>query len=328
MDDIALGIGEDLDLDVVGVGHQFLDQEATVAEGGAITYTVTLGAHRSGQPALSGSIALDFATRFALWAPTARAVAVCLYSNDTRALPARQDETSGVWTLDLPGALHGQRYAYLVDVFVPGVGIVRNRATDPYSVGLTADSKRSVVLDLDNASTKPEGWDTAVRPAPLASPTDMTIYELHVRDFSIADKTVRPAWRGKYLAFTEADAAGMRHLRGLGDAGMTDVHMLPVFDIATVPERDCATPAIPAAAPDSEAQQAASSAVAAKDCFNWGYDPYHFNAPEGSYATDPDDGAGRVREFRAMVQALHAAGRRVDLNGDGCNFGDTANAAP
>ncbi len=270
----------------------------------------TLGVHRYGQPAISE----DFATRFALWAPTARAVEVCLYADRTRALPARADDSAGVWTLDLPGTLHGQRYAFLVDVFVPGVGIVRNRVTDPYSVGLTADSKRSVVLDLEHPTTKPTGWDGAARPAPLVSPTDMTIYELHVRDFSIGDKTVRPAWRGKYLAFTEADAAGMRHLRALGAAGMTDVHLLPVFDIATVPERDCATPAIPAAAPDSEAQQAASSAVAAQDCFNWGYDPYHFNAPEGSYATDPDDGAGRVREFRAMVQALHAAGLRVGMD--------------
>lgn len=272
--------------------------------------SATLGAGRYGQPQISE----DFATRFALWAPTAREVAVCVHDDDTRAFPARRDDATGVWTLDLPGAIHGEHYAYLVDVFVPGVGIVRNRVTDPYSVGLTADSKRSVVLDLDHVTTKPAGWDAAPRPMPLASATDMTIYELHVRDFSIGDDTVRPAWRGKYLAFTETGADGMRHLRSLGDAGMTDVHLLPVFDIATIPERGCVTPKIPDAAADSDAQQAATSAVAARDCFNWGYDPYHFSAPEGSYATDPDDGAGRVREFRAMVQALHAAGLRVGMD--------------
>ncbi len=272
--------------------------------------SATLGAGRYGRPEISE----DFATRFALWAPTARGVSVCVYDDDTRVFAARRDDATGVWTLDLPGTMHGRRYAYLVDVFVPGVGIVRNRVTDPYSVGLTADSKRSVVLDLDHATTKPVGWDDAPRPAPLASATDMTIYELHVRDFSIGDKTVRPAWRGKYLAFTETGAAGMRHLRALRDAGMTDVHLLPVFDIATIPELDCVTPDIPDAAPDSDVQQAATTGIAAKDCFNWGYDPYHFNAPEGSYATDPDDGAGRVREFRAMVQALHAAGLRVGMD--------------
>ena len=276
----------------------------------AAAENAALGVHRHGQPAISE----DFATRFALWAPTARAVAVCLYADSTQALPARADDTTGVWTLDMPGVMHGQRYAFLVDVFVPGIGIVRNRVTDPYSVGLTTDSRRSVVLDLDHPTTQPAGWVGASRPPALTSSTDMTIYELHVRDFSIGDRTVRPAWRGKYLAFTESDAAGMRHLRALGQAGITDVHLLPVFDIATVPERGCVTPKIPAAAPDSDAQQAASSAVAAKDCFNWGYDPYHFNAPEGSYATDADDGAGRVREFRAMVQALHAAGLRVGMD--------------
>ena len=277
--------------------------------------SATLGAGRYGRPDISE----DFATRFTLWAPTARAVAVCLYSGDTssrdtRSFPARRDDATGVWTLELPGAMHGQQYAYLVDVFVPGIGIVRNRVTDPYSVGLTADSKRSVVLDLDHVTTKPAGWDDAPRPSPLASATDMTIYELHVRDFSIGDNTVRPAWRGKYLAFTETGAAGMRHLHALREAGMTDVHLLPVFDIATIPERGCVTPNIPDAASDSDAQQVAAAAVAAKDCFNWGYDPYHFNAPEGSYATDPDDGAGRVREFRAMVQALHATGLRVGMD--------------
>lgn len=276
----------------------------------AAAESATLGAGRYGRPDISE----DFATRFALWAPTARAASVCVYGDFTRAFPSRRDAATGVWKLDLPGEMHGQRYAYLVDVFVPGVGIVRNRVTDPYSVGLTVDSKRSVVLDLDHVTTKPAGWDDAPRPAPLASATDMTIYELHVRDFSIGDRTVRPAWRGKYLAFTEAGAAGMRHLRALRDAGMTDVHLLPVFDIATVPERGCVTPEIPEATPDSDAQQAATTAVAAKDCFNWGYDPYHFNAPEGSYATDPDDGAGRVREFRAMVQALHGAGLRVGMD--------------
>ncbi len=274
----------------------------------------TLGAFRYGRPEISE----DFATRFALWAPTAHNVAVCAFAKrsgaGTELFPARRNDASGVWTLDLPGTLHGQAYAYLVDVYAPGIGIVRNRVTDPYSVALTADSKRSVVLDLDHPTTKPDGWDVAARPAPLTSNTDMSIYELHVRDFSLSDATVQPAWRGKYLGFTAQNSAGMHHLHAMAAAGMTDVHLLPVFDIATVPENGCATPRIPNAAPDSDAQQAAVAAVAGNDCFNWGYDPYHFNVPEGSYATDPDDGATRIREFRAMVQALHAAGLRVGMD--------------
>ena len=272
---------------------------------------VALGAFRTVPPAG----AEDFATRFALWAPTARAVAVCVYADRaaTRALPAHRDDATGTWTLDLPGALHGTRYAYLVDVVAPGTGVVRNRVTDPYSAALAADSARSVVLDPDAPDTKPPGWDAAPRPAPAADNVDMTVYELHVRDFSRDDATVRAPWRGKYLAFTETGSAGMRHLRALQAAGLTDVHLLPVYDFASVPERGCVVPQVPKAAPDGTAQQAAVAKTAATDCFNWGYDPWHYGAPEGSYAVQAD-GAARIREFRAMVQALHAAGLRVGMD--------------
>ena len=139
------------------------------------------------------------------------------------------------------------------------------------------------------------------------------IYELHVRDFSINDATVRPDFRGKYLAFTLDDTDGMRHLRSLAAAGITEVHLLPAFDFGSVPEQGCVTPS-PAGGPDSDLQQQAVTATSARDCFNWGYDPVHFTAPEGSYATDPADGAVRIVEFRRMVQALHRAGLRVGMD--------------
>ena len=147
----------------------------------------------------------------------------------------------------------------------------------------------------------------------MQAATDAVIYELHVRDFSVGDATVRPAYRGKYLAFTLHDTDGMRHLQALARAGVTDVHLLPVFDFGSVPEQGCVTPA-PAGTRDGETQQQAVSAVSAHDCFNWGYDPVHFTAPEGSYATDPADGAVRIVEFRRMVQALHRAGLRVGMD--------------
>lgn len=260
----------------------------------------------------------DEATRFGLWAPTARQVALCLYDGGqgaaTRVEPMRRDAATGAWSAQPAGDLRGAYYTFLVDVVVPGVGLVRNRVTDPYSVSLTADSRRSFVADLDDPALAPPGWSMRARPAPPASNVDMAVYELHVRDFSLGDATVPAPHRGKYLGFTHADSAGMRHLRGLKEAGLTDIHLLPVFDIATVPETGCLSPAIPEAAPDSEAQQAAVQGVAGRDCFNWGYDPYHFNAPEGSYATNASDGAVRIREFRAMVQALQAMGLRVGMD--------------
>ncbi len=254
-------------------------------------------------------------TRFAVWAPTAQRVLLCRHASPE--LPAvavaamHLDAATGAWRAELPGDLSGQAYRYLVDVVTPTHGRVRNLVTDPYSVALTADSRLSIVADLASPALKPKGWDAAPRPARVKAATDQVIYELHVRDFSVSDATVRPAWRGKYLAFTEGGSNGMKHLKALSKAGLTDVHLLPVFDLASIPERDCKVPTVPNAPADSEAQQAAVMAVAANDCFNWGYDPWHFNAPEGSYATDP---LQRVVEFRQMVMALHRAGLRVGMD--------------
>ncbi len=257
-------------------------------------------------------------TSFKLWAPTARQVWLCRYTTGTGpalALEAMQaQQSSGVWSLRYGDDLSGQYYRYLLDVFVPGVGIVRNRVTDPYSVSLTVDSRRSYIADLENASLKPDGWDSVNTPVKVQAQTDMVVYELHVRDFSINDPSVSSARRGKYLAFTEGQSKGMRHLSALAAAGLTDVHLLPVFDFATIAEQSCTTPAVPEAGPDSESQQASVMAGAGSDCFNWGYDPYHFNAPEGSYASNAADGAVRILEFRQMVLALHRAGLRVGMD--------------
>ncbi len=257
------------------------------------------------------------ATQFAVWAPTARQAAVCVYNKAEGAASAiaqmKFDPATGAWNASLPGDLSGRYYRYAVDVVVDGMGVVTNLVTDPYSISLSTDSRRSYIADLASPALKPPGWDGTPLPATVKAQTDMTIYELHVRDFSINDPTVRPAWRGKYMAFTEAGSKGMRHLRALAKAGLTDVHLLPVYDFGSVPEHGCVTPA-PSGTPDGETQQALVHKTAGTDCFNWGYDPFHFNAPEGSYATDPSDGARRIVEFRRMVQSLHRAGLRVGMD--------------
>ena len=257
-------------------------------------------------------------TTFALWAPTARNVALCVHdtgNGPARTLqPMRRDAGTGVWTTTLGRDLSGSYYSYLVDVHVDGVGVVRNRVTDPYAVSLTTDSRRGYVADLQSPQLKPPGWDATPSPDRLQAQTDAVIYELHVRDFSIGDPSV-PA--GATAASTwpsrRTTANGMRHLKALAAAGVTDVHLLPVFDFGSVPEQGCVTPS-PSGPPDGESQQAAVAAVSARDCFNWGYDPVHFTAPEGSYATDAADGAARIVEFRRMVQALHRAGLRVGMD--------------
>ena len=264
------------------------------------------------------------ATAFRLWAPTARRVSLCLHAagaaKAARVTTLRgmwRDSATGAWSLRVPGDRSGGSYTYLVDVFVRGTGWVRNRVTDPYSISLDADSKHSWIGRLDAAALQPAGWATTPRPERVQAATDLVIYELHLRDFSAGDSSVPAADRGKYLAFTHAASAGMRHLQLLAEAGVTDLHLLPVFDMATVPEQGCSTAdaaLLARAPPDAAVQQALVMAGAATDCYNWGYDPLHFSAPEGSYASNAGDGAVRIVEFRRMVQALHRAGLRVGMD--------------
>ena len=275
--------------------------------------------------AASATLGLSFdragVPTFRVWAPTAKAVSLNLYPDANAASTVQRamtrDAASGIWRYTAPDASWSNRYYYTYNVQVLSRWVnntlVNNTVTDPYSVSLNANSQRSFVANLDSNALKPSGWDRQDIPR-LAYPTDIALYELHIRDFSAGDSSVPAAHRGKYLAFTDRNSNGMRHLRGLAQAGLTHVHLLPAFDIASINETGCTTPAIPNAAPDSTAQQAAVNATRGSDCFNWGYDPVHYSAPEGSYASDANDGAVRVREFRAMVQGLHEQGLRVTMD--------------
>lgn len=267
---------------------------------------------------------------FALWAPTAKAVDLLVWPAGTPldAEPRRfaaQREGDGAWTVDGKRAAKnlawdGARYRYEVSVYVPSTGsstgnVEANVVTDPYAVGLTQNSTHAVVVGLDDKRWQPKVWRTTASPVVERS-VDQTIYELHVRDFSISDETVPQRLRGTYLAFAQQRSDGMTHLRELAEAGMTTVHLLPTFDIATIPEdpADREEPGdLSGFAPDSTEQQAAVTAVKERDGFNWGYDPFHFSVPEGSYASRPDGGE-RVAEFRTMVGSLHAAGLQVVLD--------------
>ncbi|KAA6217300.1 pullulanase-type alpha-1,6-glucosidase [Streptomyces filamentosus] len=257
---------------------------------------------RGGRPTLS------------LWAPTAQSVALEI---DGRTVPMRRDDASGVWRTTGPKSWTGKPYRYVVKVWAPTVQkLVENRVTDPYSTALTADSARSLVVDLADPKLAPAGWKTLRKPAAVPL-RDAQIQELHVRDFSVADPTAKDAHRGTFLAFTDKDSKGSKHLKALADSGTSYVHLLPAFDIGTVPEKksDRKEPAcdLKVYAPDSEEQQACVTAAAAKDAYNWGYDPLHFTVPEGSYSTDPD-GTRRTVEFRQMVQALNGEGLRTVMD--------------
>ncbi|MBL1088817.1 MULTISPECIES: pullulanase-type alpha-1,6-glucosidase [Streptomyces] len=247
-----------------------------------------------------------------VWAPTARTVALEL---DGRTVAMRRDDRSGVWRVQGQRDWAGKPYRYLVTVWAPTVGrTVTNKVTDPYSTALTADSARSLVVDLDDPRLAPKGWAYLRKPAavPLRR---ARIQELHIRDFSVEDRTSRHP--GQYLAFTDRRSDGMRQLKSLAAAGTSYVHVLPAFDGATVPEKpaDQDRPRCDLAsyAPDSESQQECVARSAARDAYNWGYDPLHYTVPEGSYASDPD-GPARTVEFRRMVQGLNGIGLRTVMD--------------
>ncbi|MFF4450042.1 pullulanase-type alpha-1,6-glucosidase [Streptomyces sp. NPDC001502] len=259
-----------------------------------------------------GPVFKDGRPTLSVWAPTAQQVSLEL---DGRTVAMRRDDATGVWSVRGERSWTGKPYRYDVSVWAPSTRqVVRNLVTDPYSTALTADSVHSLVVDLADPKLAPPGWKTLRKPAPVPF-ASAQIQELHIRDFSVADRTTTHP--GQYLAFTDTASAGMRHLRDLAAAGTSYVHLLPAFDIGTIPEKaaDRTEPAcdLKVYAPDSQEQQACVAAAAAKDAYNWGYDPLHYTVPEGSYASDPN-GTARTVEFRRMVQSLNGSGLRTVMD--------------
>jgi pullulanase len=270
-----------------------------------------------------GPIVKSNAVELHLWAPTARRVDLLLFnSSDPAGTPSRHplsfDLTSGVWSVTGPRDWNRRYYLFEVEVYAPSTRRVEtNRVTDPYSLSLAADSTLSQIVDMADPNLMPPLFQLTPKP-PLRAHEDSLIYELHVRDFSYTDSSVPANERGTFAAFARTSSNGMRHLRALAKAGFSHVHLLPAFDQANIPERRSAQQSVPFATlealpPDSEQQQVLTGAIKDADGFNWGYDPWHYTVPEGSYATDPD-GPARIREFRQMVQALNISGLRVVMD--------------
>ena len=244
----------------------------------------------------TGPLGPDYApggTCLRLWAPTAEAVTVTLYhKGDGGAVLGTEPlvrGAHGVWSIWLPGEQHGRYYTFAVTVN----GITRETG-DPYARAVGVNGVRSMIVDL--ARTAPSGWERDVRPT--IPPAQRAVWEVSVRDFSQdAASGVRPAWRGKYMAFTQqgttlhGDGIHPTCLNYLKRLGVKYVQLMPIFDFGSVDE---AKPLL---------RQ-----------YNWGYDPTNFNVPEGSYSTDPTRGEVRIRECREMIAALHAAGIGVVMD--------------
>ena len=235
-----------------------------------------------------GAIINGDKTTFKVWAPTASKVVLNLFTQGNGGTAYKSVDMvkgdKGVWSFT-ESCGHGTYYTYTVSTSVG-----TQEAVDPYAKAAGLNGNRGMVVDL--SLTNPDGWKTDGFKTGIDSYSDAVIWEVHVRDFS--NKIASSQYKGKYLAFTER---GLVNEHGipvgvdyLVELGITHVHLLPVYDYATVDEAN----------PDSQ--------------FNWGYDPKNYNVPEGSYSTDPYHGEVRIKEYKQMVQALHAAGIGVVMD--------------
>ncbi len=235
-----------------------------------------------------GAVIHGDTTTFKVWAPTASKVVLNLFDAGDGADAYKNVEMTkgdkGVWAHTEPCG-HGTYYTYTVTTSVG-----TQEAVDPYAKAAGVNGNRGMVVDL--SLTNPDGWNSAALKNPISSYSEAIIWEVHVRDFS--NKIASSQYKGKYLAFTETglvnehgQSVGIDYLKELG---ITHVHLLPVYDFATIDET---TP---------------------EDEFNWGYDPKNYNVPEGSYSTDPYHGEVRIKEYKQMVMALHEAGISVVMD--------------
>lgn len=260
-----------------------------------------------------------------------------------------ENSHTGVWSAEGQPSLNGAYYQYKVTVYHPETQKVETIiTTDPYSLSLSVNSKHSQVVDLNDSSTQPNNWQSHVVPT-VQNVEDNIFYEVHIRDFSSDEQVLSSDdIRGKYQAFSEKESQGILHLKSLKKAGLNNIHLLPTYDLGTINEdasevvdindtiaqvksKVCnLAPTIGVCNANiddtqslkswlesfdinTEQAQKVVSELRQFDNFNWGYDPFHYTVPEGSYALNPQ-GKKRLVEFRKMVQSIHELGFRVIMD--------------
>lgn len=230
-------------------------------------------------------------TLFKIWSPDIDDAIVRIYDDGdggtafhTQQMKKGKD---GTWSAIVYGNLKDRFYTFQVKFEDSWL----EETPGSYAKAVGVNGKRGAIIDMKE--TDPEGWSEDVRPE-LKNFTDIILYEIHIRDFSMAPNSGMQ-YKGKYLAFTEegtvnsfGQKTGIDHLKELG---ITHVHLMPVFDFATIDETK-----------------------EYENKYNWGYDPMHYNVPEGSYSTNPYNPYCRILEFKQMVQALHKNGMRVIMD--------------
>lgn len=229
-------------------------------------------------------------TIFTFWSSVAEKMEVRLYNTYDASefeVITLQEKEGDYWTATIKGDQLGKFYT----VCSYQNGKWGQESPGIFAKAVSVNGQRAAIIDMQ--ATNPEGWENDQRPA-MADPTDVVVYETHMRDFTI-DATSGIANKGKFIAFTEQGtqtaeglASGIDHLKELG---ITHIQILPMYDYGSIDETTLDL-----------------------NKYNWGYDPVNYNVPEGGYSTNPYDPATRIREAKTMIQALHAAGIRVIMD--------------
>lgn len=231
-----------------------------------------------------GATLLPTKTVFKLWAPTATEVKVKLYKADESEpffrIMNRGDK--GVWTAEIEENLERYQYSYLACI-----NLEWREAVDPYANAVTVNGEMGVVVDVKKTKKV-----KAVLPE-LENPCDAIIYETHIRDFTIhAASGVNN--KGMYLGAaelgTKSPSGELTGLSYVKDLGVTHIEFLPFHDFEGVDELN----------PQQE--------------YNWGYNPVHFNVPEGSYSSKPSDPYNRIFELKYLIETIHSQGLRVIMD--------------
>ena len=229
-------------------------------------------------------------TTFTFWSSVAEKMEVRLYTtydaSEFEVITLHEQE-GDYWTATIKGDQVGKFYT----VCSYQGGEWGQESPGIFAKAVSVNGQRAAIIDMQ--ATDPEGWENDQRPA-MTDPTEVVVYETHMRDFTI-DATSGIVNKGKFIAFTEQGtktaeglASGIDHLKELG---ITHIQILPMYDYGSIDETTLDL-----------------------NKYNWGYDPVNYNVPEGGYSTNPYDPATRIREAKAMIQALHAAGIRVVMD--------------
>ena len=245
-----------------------------------------------------------------IWAPTAYKVQVAVYRDCFQKQDKPNfvydmllDEYTGIHSISIEKTKNRYKYylykLYFKDLDDNNLMTTKfNYAMDPYAIASGINGDKGFLIDINDSRLIPKEWVLDKRPNNISYIEDSILYELHIRDFTIDSSSgVSENIRGKFLGAVEENTTvsynGMRAKTGidhLKELGITHVHLMPVFDFATVDESKN------------------------DKCRNWGYDPKNFNIPEGSYSTNAFNPTARIKEFRSMVSKFHKNNIRIIMD--------------